>query len=1100
MTKYFSIKFIAVVAIALLIGIGQAFAQSAVTGAISGKITDPQGSVVPNAAITITNTATNKSVTINAADDGAYKATNLEPGKYRVETNVSGFAPAKAENIIVEVGQTTPVDIPLTLGTTEANVEVTAEAPVINTNDNANATNINQTSISELPINGRRASDFARLTPGVNPDGDFGLNSFRGLSGLLNNSTLDGTDNNNTFFSEERGRTRIQYSVSQAAVREFQVNNTNYSAEYGRAAGGVINTVTKSGTNDFHGELFYFNRNNKWGSRNPSALLPTPTGLVAIKPKDERQQFGGAIGGPIIKDRLFFFFTYDQQKRDFPGVGTPANANAFNDITVAAPPTSRVCPGVTPGANQTVTTAPGEILSCRGLSQQQVTDQLTFLRSLTGTTPREQNQRILFPKIDWIVNSRNTVSASYNYLRTKAPNGFQTPSVVNVGIAGFGNDFVDVDTFNSRLTTTITSSMVNEFRFQFGREFARSFIGTLTAGEQALAAKAAAGSLFNGLLPQISISSPNTFQFGTSINFQRNAFPNERTIQFTDSLTSAWGNHGFKFGTDIKFTRDKVDNLRAGAGGYSYNNVTDLITDLVFPSQRRWNSYQQGFGLAAYTLKTPDYAFFVQDDWRITPHLTINLGLRWDYQSYGSPKFPNTTAATLAAGETRYTQAQADAIIAQTGHFPSDKNNFGPRVGAAWDITGDGKTTLRGGYGIYYGRIPNTFLSSPFTNTGAPGSQFLITNIFNNSTIKDANGNVIPLPTLPNGLSTQPVGINSITVMSPNWQNPMIHEGDVIFERQIASNTAVSISYIFSIGRDIPQFVDLNLPVPATTRTYTVSGGPLNGLSFTTPFFGSTNFATSNTPSGIFGRPISNFGSIIEGQSTSKSRYNGLVLQANRRLTHGLQFQVNYTWSRATDQGQQLGTFAPSFPTVSNPFDRSIDEGRSDLDITHRFVASAVWEVGNTFGLGKEGVGRAIFGGFTVSPIVNIASGRPVTPFINASPNGRVNSGLLGSGGPQRLFFLPRGLDNRPSTATVDLRVSKRIRFTENMNLELLAEGFNIFNRSNVTGINDAMFTLTAATNTLVYQTNYLTTSTTGINNNLIFTPRQIQLGARFHF
>ncbi|HTK25226.1 MAG TPA: carboxypeptidase-like regulatory domain-containing protein, partial [Pyrinomonadaceae bacterium] len=192
MTKHFSIKFIAVVAIAIFIGIGQAFAQSTVTGGINGKITDPQGAIVPNASVTITNTGTNSTVTVNATDDGTYKVTNLQPGKYRVEASVSGFAPAKAENIVVEVGQSTTVDMPLTLGTATAEVQVTAEAPVINTNDNANALNINQTSINELPINGRRWSNFALLTPSAVPDGNFGLISFRGISGLLNNNTIDG--------------------------------------------------------------------------------------------------------------------------------------------------------------------------------------------------------------------------------------------------------------------------------------------------------------------------------------------------------------------------------------------------------------------------------------------------------------------------------------------------------------------------------------------------------------------------------------------------------------------------------------------------------------------------------------------------------------------------------------------------------------------------------------------------------------------------------------------------------------------------------------------------------------------------------------------
>src|SRR5436190_14866081 len=307
MTKMVSFKYLILVTFSMLIIAGQALSQSAVSGAISGKIVDPQGSVVPNATLKVTNLGTNGVTTATTSSDGDYKVTNLTPGTYRVETSVSGFGPAKADNVIVEVGKTTALDISLTLGTATAEVQVTAEAPVVNTNDNANATNIDQTQISELPINGRRASDFARLTPGVNPEGDFGLNSFRGLSSLLNNHTLDGTDNNNMFFSEERGRTRIQYSVSQAAVREFQVNSSNYSAEYGRAAGGVVNTVTKSGTNDFHGELFYYIRDNKWGARNPSSTIPTLVNGVAVslplKPADKRQQFGGALGGPIVKDK-----------------------------------------------------------------------------------------------------------------------------------------------------------------------------------------------------------------------------------------------------------------------------------------------------------------------------------------------------------------------------------------------------------------------------------------------------------------------------------------------------------------------------------------------------------------------------------------------------------------------------------------------------------------------------------------------------------------------------------------------------------------------------------------------------------------------------
>ncbi|HMY76847.1 MAG TPA: carboxypeptidase-like regulatory domain-containing protein, partial [Blastocatellia bacterium] len=427
------------------------FAQSAVTGAINGTVSDPAGAVISNATITIKSVGTNKEQTATTTGEGSFKFSNLQPGTYTVTVAAPGFAEFKLTQVVVEVGRATNVEAGMRVAGSGESVQVIADAGLVNTENKEFTSNINQTSINELPINGRRWSNFAILTPSVVPDGSFGLLSFRGISGLLNNNTVDGGDNNQAFFGEERGRTRISYSISQSAIREFQVNTSNYSAEYGRAAGGVTNAVTKSGTNDLHGDAFYFQRNNEWGARNPlafqSVLNNGVSSVVGIKPEDVRHQFGGTLGGPIAKDKLFFFFSYDQQKRNFPGLGIFTQPTYLNTVNRTA-----------------LTGAP------RNLTNQQIDDTLAFLNSLTGTVPRRGDQIILLPKVDWQINSKNTFTATYNRLRWDSPAGIQTQATNTRGRASFGDDYVDVDWFTGRLTSTVSSRVVNEFRFQIARD------------------------------------------------------------------------------------------------------------------------------------------------------------------------------------------------------------------------------------------------------------------------------------------------------------------------------------------------------------------------------------------------------------------------------------------------------------------------------------------------------------------------------------------------------------------------------------------------------------------------------------------------------
>jgi hypothetical protein len=1036
-----------------------ALGQSTTTGAISGVVSNPNKEVVPGAAVTVRNLGTNEESSASTDETGRFRVSSLQPGSYSVAVNATGFSPFTLDAVVVEVGQVTNLEVPLSIGPVAGTVEVTADAPVINTAQQDFSSNINQTSINELPINGRRWSNFALLTPGTVPDGNFGLISFRGISGLLNNSTVDGGDNNQAFFSEERGRTRLSYSTSQAAVREFQVNTSNYSAEYGRAAGGVVNTVTKSGTNEFHGQVFYYQRNNKWGARNPLAFQNVlQNGVitrVGIKPEDVRHQFGGNIGGPIVKDKVFFFFNYDQQKRNFPGLGIFSAPGYLNTV------------------NRT-------LLTSRGLTTAQIDSTLNFLTSLTGEVPRRGDQKIFFPKIDWHVNQDHTFTGSYNRVRWSSPSGIQTQATNTRGRASFGDDFVEIDTINARLASTFGANLINEFRFQWSRdnEFQNSqppLPGEPTTGP-------------GGRSPSVFLT--NGLEFGKPTFLERDAFPDEKRWQFADTVTLSAGNHTIKWGGDVNYVKDLQINLFQEGGAYSYANINDFIVDYVnFTSNgalrtanvvcatgvrlagRCYTSnFNQGFGPRAFDFTTNDLAFFVQDDWRATPRLTINLGLRWEYQ--------------------RQPDHFLTGAIPQTANMPDDRNNFGPRFGFAYDLTGDGKTSLRGGYGIYYGRIINSTTLNALTNVGNPAGQTQVSlNPASSPATPAGNPNA---PIFPNVLSVAPAGTAGLQFFASDFANPQIHQLDVIVEREIARNTVVSASYLFSRGKYLPNFVDTNLRPPSGTRQFTVVDGPFAGQVWSIPYFSGS-------------RPNSAFGALTEIRSNVESKYNALVLQVNRRFTNGLQFQSSWTFSRSSDNGQGSQTFTTT-NVPFNAFDQAFENSLSGFDRRHKFVASVVYNT-DTWAEGYSGATRSILRGWTFAPIFNLLSGPRYTGTVAGNANTLFGSnqagGLNGSNGSTRFALVPRNFFKQPKIVNTDLRISRRFGFGEDMAIEVLGEAFNLFNRTQVSGVNTSIYsasvTGTAPNQTaiLTFNPNFGTTTEAGAT---LFRERQLQFAVRFEF
>lgn len=962
------------------------FAQSSAGfGAISGVVQDASGSVIPGAKVVVANDSKGIHRDLETSGAGVFSAPNLVPAAgYQVKISKSGFQEYALTGLTVAVGENLTLSPKLAVAGAATQLSVTAEAPVIDQTKVDVSQVVTTEQIQDLPINGRRVDSFVLLTPGTSADGAFGLLSFRGNPGG-NSFLTDGNDTTNQFYDENAGRTRT-YNISQDAVQEFQVVTSNFLAEYGRASGGVVNTVTRSGGNDIHGTFYWFFRNR--------TLNATDITSHGVNPPEWRHQTGASIGGPIVKDKLFYFFNGEFQRRNAPIVSSNLNNALFNASGNYIPG-----PASSPNCNTTVS-------SLLMASPAQCTAAINYLYSRVQTQliPRKVDVNLLFGKIDWRPDQKNTISTSFNYLDFRSPNGIQTQLSLADGSAIGNNADTNVFDRTARVSWTyvVSPASVNEVRFGWFKD--RQF-------------DPASPSLLPSIGP-VSLTAGGVGNVGYANGYPR-LNPSEQRFQIADTISWVYGKHTMKFGFDYAHVEDYVSRLANRYGTYSFSTLTAFALDFSGNTKgsRDYTSYSQAFGNPVVDTNMADLAFFAQDEWHVTPKLTISPGLRIEHSFLPQPDKANTNPA-----------------FPQTARIPTTGANLGPRIGLAYSL--NDKTAFHAGYGVFFNRYTSSTIENAFVTNGVYQATYTL-----NTPAQIAAGG----PVFPNALTTQPNvnGTSTTLYLADSWRNPYSEQLDVSVDRQIAKDTSLSVSYVWSRGLHLLETRDANAANPTTSYTFPILDASNNQVgSYTTPLYTA--------------RVNPAYGSVYQLESNGNTYYNALLVQANRRYSKWLQGSLAYTYGHAIDYSQGGGgntLFGSTFPTSVFNGDYRGEKGSSSIDQRHRLVISLI--ASPKFTNSTSVAARYLVNGWQLA-VVNVnASSQPLVPTIRVQDRATgtlSTSSLNGLGGSNRVPFESiSALDIGPQYRT-DARLSKVLPFSERVKLYLQFEAFNLFNHVIVSG------------------------------------------------
>ena len=1132
-----------------------AFAQSG-TGTITGTVADPKGLAVATAKVDITSTDTGISRSIETTDTGVYTAAFLQPGHYQVSVTKDGFSTFVRKDLTLSVGQTLTIDVSMAVGTTTQEITVTGEAAVIEPDRTEVSQTVSENLAGNLPLNGRRWQSFVFLTPGVAPDGANGLFTFHGISSLYNNSQVDGVSNQQAFFSEDRGRTVVGYTYSLDAVKEFNVSSDTYSAEYGQAAGGTVSAITKSGTNDIHGDLFYYLRYPSLNSLDPFARTHGATPINNVCPvgtiknttilsgtaecitngEHQRQQFGGSVGGPIIKDKLFYFVNYDGQRRSFPIIYTgPATTNATNALASMIANNCTATANVTTPTPPTPATVTPTAVSIVGFvaNDPRCAAAVNFINANTGPAPRAANQDIALGKIDYQVTERNHLSASFNWMNFSGPNlnnGF--PTQVTGSALQNGTLLTHDRYFVASWNSVISPTLVNDFRFQWSRDL------------QVTASNFSGPSVFLG-----PTSSTGFFGYGNPNSLPRPAFPDEHRLEFADTISKVHGNHALKAGIDVSPIHDVLTNLFNGGGIYNYN-YSDSSATAAAATLQAWiadvynlplssdaitgahtgQHYNQFFQSVDNIHPTApgnddfydtDLGFFAQDTWKATSNITLNLGLRYDLQMVPQPYDPNKNAFGAL----------------YTTKIYLDKSNVAPRFGIAYQPTKN--LVVRAGYGLFFGKTTNSTYYNTRSENGqvqqqpecdsgyVPAAPIIGVSptsgcapVFPNVFFNPPGPTLAAPPGIPGAIVPKVVPVTvtaavpplvNIRGQDPKFLQPMVHEAQVGVEYQLPGNVGASASYVFNRGAHLPVCNDVNLAPSTGTVTFNTLGGTAFATGVQTPTGTVTvplytaRLNTGTVPT-TFGTPFT-LGIVDSCQSTVHTLYQAGVFTVKKSFSHGFEFLANYTVASSMDDeettssnGTSGGTFGGNSSDVTiDPYNQNGEYARSDFYQHQRFVTSFLYTPTVKI---ENKVLSYMANGFGFGGIVTIASPFPQTALLSSSgpftfaagkgidggATGAVSNNAGNAAGrspqfPRNFFFGPTQVRD------VDFRVTRELPlWRERYKLQLIAEAFNLFNHTIVTQINSTAYAVQTSGNVVVAGTTTVAcgTGAAGVNPCLV--------------